>query len=521
MAATMYIFLEKLTTLQGRLKMFVYFLYEFCAHPTWGRGSNSHQWLFENALYQAKKSNGVVIASQRYFDWLRQKEESPSELKPWHFKTANPSDLSIVRFYEIPSRLDNTLIENCGGSWTKAWTHILTNCYEPLICWLEETIADITSSGESIEGFHAFTPYPSLKKVAKSREIPIIHIDIAPIRNPVYKTSLGYLDFKGTQGAANEAADRYKAFKKETDASFASYILSPKEILALFLSDEHLHMLEKYHQEPVYEWGIALHVDLPYVYAFSNFYTQNEFLFDVNVSIDTTKSLIRSHPGDWYTVNPAYWPGAIDTSPDTETFILQCRHIAATWGKTAFSAMLWGRFTHIIKSPNSPFLPGGSQTLKTEDSIQPDDDFISFLTFGYFVPLKYLNDPDYLRWRISNPPETEIYKKNLSYYFAQIGIDLDIYTSIPYPEVRLAYLLSVRNQQHTRSYLPVKSDSAAITEGVLESYRQEIQSLNLQISALTLEKEALRCEVNALLSSTSWAITKPIRLVKKAISRIF
>jgi len=500
--------------------MFIYFLYEFCAHPTWGRGSNSHQWLFENAVYQAKKSSGVVIASQRYFDWLRQKEESLSELTPWLFKTANPSDLSSVHFYEIPSHIDDTLIEECGGSWTKAWTHILTNCYDPLANWLEETIADITSSGEIIEGFHVFMPYPSLQKVAKTNEIPIIHFDIAPIRNPVYKTALAYLDRKGTQGAANEATDRYKSFTKEIDTSFASYILSSKEILALFLSDSHLHMLEMYHQEPVYEWGIALQIDLPYIYAFGNFYGQNEFLFDLNSHIETYKSLIRSHPGDWYVINPAFWPGTIDTSPDTETFILQCRHIAVTGGKTAFNTMLWGRSAHIIKSPNSPFLLGTSQTWKTEDSVQPDDDYISFLTFGYFVPLEYLNDPDYLRWRLSNPSEIEIYKKNLSYHLAQMDIDLDFYTSIPHSEVRLAYLLSVRNRQSTPPVWPTENDTVPTPEEILESHRQEIHSLNLQISTLALEKEALNNEVNGLLSSTSWTITRPLRSIKRVFSRL-
>lgn len=461
----------------GFFLMFVYFLYEFMAFPTYGECS--HQWVVDHGVYHAKKNGGIVIAQQKYFDALRNRTEEPFESE-WHFETAKPSDLSLVRHYEIPKQIEQALIDDSNGSWTEAWVKTFTVPHEPMASWLEDVIEEIGKT-EAIDAFIVFQLCKSLEIVAGLRGIPVIYWDGASFRQPVYKPSLGYLDFKGVQSAANEASERYSLFKKEKELT--RYILSPKEILALFLADDYLHKIKEFDQAPAYDWGIALSGDAAYIQAFNNSYTINEFMFDTLNNIDPSKSLIRSHPVELLGV--ARWQGAVDASPDTESFILQCKRIAVTWSKTAFLSMLWGKPTHIIKTPNSAFSEGAAHSFDT-DSKCAEDDFVSFITFGYFVPLEFLNDPSYLRWRISKPAEKEIYMKNLAFLFSQKGIDLDAFSEISGTEARVAYLLNNRHD-----YLMTKA---------LES---------------TAKYEARQVELDYMLASVSWKITKPLRWLRE------
>ena len=396
--------------------MFIYFLYEFMAYPAFG--DYSRRRVFDHAVKSAAENGSIVIAQQRYFDALRKRGGVPS-----------------VRCYEIPRQIDASLISESNDSWVDARIKAFTTPRAMLVEWLENVIEEI---GE-IDGFITFEPCKSLEAAAGPRNIPIIHRDSAPLRQPVYTPSLGCLDFKGTQGAANEASRRYRAFKKEKAAPLSNYILRPKEILALFLADE--QKLEEFDQAPLYDWGIALSSDTSFNYTYNNSYSSNEFVLDASKNIDVSKSLIRAHPKEWFGVNLVHWQGAVDASPDTESFILQCERIALTWSKTAFLSMLWGKPTHIINSPDSAFSAGAVSTLDAADGGCADDDFVSFITFGYFVPLEFLDDSEYLKWRISGPAEADIYMRNISFLFAQKGLDLDAFVRA---EDRVGYLLGCR-----------------------------------------------------------------------------
>jgi len=392
-------------------------------------------WTFDYSLYNAKKNGGIVISQQAGIDRLRSKVErfTPTYLKEW-YEVPDASYLSQTKYYVVPEHIEQGLIAEYGSNHQVMMQHT----YEPMVSWFSEVIEEIAGFC-TIEGFISFSPLPSLKAAAQKYNIPVIYWDIAPLRYPVYK-SLAYFDYKSTQFGDNEAAKRYKEFTKMLDAddSFENYIFSSKELLSLLLADKHLYKLKYYDQKPSYAWGVAPSESFGY---------QRNFLNKVIESIDVQNALLRCHPMDrefdeWRSA----WPGDLDESRGTEEFICRCQKIVCYTSKTVFNAMLWGRLAYVIDVPDSAFLLGANQSLSATDGEITSDQFMSFITFGYFVPMEYLMDQEYLRWRNNAPSEKEIYIKHLEYYLGQLDIQLSEFLSI-HKRDRLSFLLDSRNYQ--------------------------------------------------------------------------
>ena len=68
--------------------------------------------------------------------------------------------------------------------------------------------------------------------------------------------------------------------------------------------------------------------------------------------------------------------------------------------------------------------------------------FINFTTFGYFVPWELLRDTEYIRWRLTQPSEIEIYEKHMEFYLQDRGV---IHSLQLEPGMALKYILSTQN----------------------------------------------------------------------------
>ena len=55
-----------------------------------------------------------------------------------------------------------------------------------------------------------------------------------------------------------------------------------------------------------------------------------------------------------------------------------------------------------------------------------DDVFMSFIAFGFLIPFEFLNNPEYLLWRLSKPSEKEIYLYHLYYYLNCCGLEKSV-----------------------------------------------------------------------------------------------
>ena len=430
-------------------------------------------WTFDYSLYNAKKNGGIVISQQAGIDRMRSKIErfTPTYLEDW-YEVPDASYLAETKYYIVPEDLEQGIISEYGPD-----HYVMMQCvHESMVDWFCKTIEEIADFC-TIEGFISFSPFPSLKVAAQKYNIPVIYWDIAPLRYPVYK-SLAYFDYKSTQFGENEVADRYKEFTKMLDAddSFENYIFSSKELLSLFLADKHLYKLKYYDQEPTYEWGVAPSEGFGY---------QRNFLKKVVESIDAKNALLRCHPMDrefdeWRSA----WPGDLDESRGTEEFICRCKKIVCHTSKTVFNAMLWGRAAYVIDVPDSAFLLGANQNLSAVDCEIASDHFMSFMAFGYFVPMEYIMDEEYLRWRTGAPSEKEIYIKHLKYYLGQLDIQLSEFLSI-HKRDRLSFLLNARN------YQDCGSSETATRDGLSDSDNQEMVRLEARQIYETNQRKAV------------------------------
>jgi len=438
--------------------MFVYFIYELGYS-----GDLVLSWPFEKALYKARINGDVVISQQKYFDWLREKDEASEETdfsRAMLYKPASSSDLADIRYYELPDYLDKQLVSE-QGSRTKAFALMMTESYAPIESWFEGVINEIAGR-DTIEAIIQWHPIPSLSQVTKKLGIPHIHEENGPFRVPIYKDST-YLDFVGGIGAKNEAAERYNVFKQELASmtTYVDYVLKPKEVLALLLNNEYMNKLEFYDYKPVFEWGVAASGFTGSVgLAYYNAYMFPEFLEDIKRSIDAKNATLRLNYGNPFTVHDWMWPGVIDKSFDPISFILQCRRVVCVESKISFEAMVWGRYAHMINAPNSVYASCAAQTLSEKDSKLADNEFVSFISFAYFVPLELFCDPEYLRWRLTKPTEIEIYSKHLSYYLAQIGLSLKRFLSIA-QEQRYDFIIRQRNFDQMHDQLPYHEAAAS------------------------------------------------------------
>ena len=54
-----------------------------------------------------------------------------------------------------------------------------------------------------------------------------------------------------------------------------------------------------------------------------------------------------------------------------------------------------------------------------------DEEYVSFYAIGYLVPYEYMLDLSYLKWRLTEPSEEEIYLRHLEYYLGKYGLKSD------------------------------------------------------------------------------------------------
>lgn len=125
--------------------------------------------------------------------------------------------------------------------------------------------------------------------------------------------------------------------------------------------------------------------------------------------------LIRQHPDYPYGgLYPQYASAMDNKKRNTAEFILDCETFALLVSDMGVEAMLFERKA-ITLLPSSSYFASGHEV---EDEGQcMGEDFISFFAFCYLIPLEFLAGLQYLRWRLTDPPEREIYYKHIEYYF--------------------------------------------------------------------------------------------------------
>lgn len=321
---------------------------------------------------------------------------------------------------------------------------------------------------------------------------------------------------------------------------------------------------------PIYEVGIIGGYNIPSVTTPYNSITLEEMIARARKVFDGQSIAVRLHPGDPIKAQP--YNVIIETCSLVE-FILKCKRIVCNASNVSYEAALYGRIPYDLGWSQFGFAVNTS--IEKLEDLPMEKSALNFIAFGALIPWELLKNIEYLRFRLSNPSEREIYLYHLQYYLSSCNIE-DGYMSTrlqrimekvknlektfhePYllddtiwsrrnsnavKEIeinRLLKTIEVLEKSKSNIIEEMKNSSCHFQEEQL-SFLQKNQQLENEKEQLIVEKNTLELlcrekeyrlqrlellckekefELQELLNSTCFRITKPIRVVGDLLRKI-
>jgi len=382
-------------------------------------------WYFYKWLHECKKEQRPIIAQEIYFQPPRY--FAKRGLQPAYDKTTadrfeydlpKTGDLSRIRKYHIPDRLTDQIIKE-KGCISNAYAFLLSQPYQPLMDMLEAYIQDIRKHySEPIEAFAVLQHSPSLSMAAARHGIPVIHQELGPLRWFDYITT-DFWDLNDLYGG-NTIAERYQKFCNEIRSERVP-VFTGKELLSIFLLKDRLSVLDRVHAPiPNQKIGIALGNVMDPINSSRTRFNDLELLYRMEKKYGAEHLLLRKHPGDPYGAQyPRYSACMQEQGKSPIDFILDSKVVASIGSNVAMEAMFYGRKAYVFAQSPSYY---AAANRFDEEPACADDVYLSFFALGYLIPHEMMTDTEYIRWRLSNPSEIEIYSRHLNFYLEKKGI---------------------------------------------------------------------------------------------------
>lgn len=472
-----------------------------------------------------KQKNWAIISHEEFknyeFNFPERNEYKKPMQKLYGYKLYTREERQSVQQYYIPGDFFHELEEK-KGSKLEAALYLLNNRDDKLEGFLKEFLDQILASGENVEGILYFAACPlSLKVVAEEYGIPMVAYETGPIREPNYRTTTSYFCRNGLYDV-EEISERYQNYKKEEDELPT---FSREEIIAMMVNQKDLKYLELIDQKPSYEIGIAGGCAIVVPYFAINKYTDHELIDDVLEEYPPNEIVVRLHPGDMY--KATYRLPFYDASKSPFSFLVNVKRVAAVGSNMLFEAMLWKRIacskTNVM--PATIFCNGNYACAKEK---KDTESFVNFFMFSFLVPSELAYDEEYLRWRLGKPEEKEIYMRHLYFYLEKFHLTEE-WLSME-REARLNILkwyrgidrINKEDVEFISLVKPIVVDKQInISELLAEKTKKNEPKLPKQTTVEDntnyQEMEQLykqtKDHLDAVLNSTSWKITAPIRKV--------
>jgi hypothetical protein len=479
--------------------MFVPFI--FTLDPA---NDNYYLWIFYKFLSMAKKHNAPIIAQEQYFsdpEVFRQgglPETSAEVGELFEYDVPTSDDMYKIQQYPISKEIEEKLIKEYGSQ-TAAWFQLLKERSEYFEEYIGNIIDDIVEkNSDTIEGIFTFCNIPSLSYIAEKRNIPVVHFEWGPLRGPVYRKT-AYMNISGK----NELSKRYEKFINEIQESSVC-LLSRKEILSMFLDCKFIENINLLDCKAEYEMGIACTYTIDMISLANSSALNNLEHITIAKRYYNEKVLaVRLHPGDPARGNPS--TNLVDNSPTAMHFINRCKRISVISSNVAFEAMLWGRTAYVLG--NSPYAFKAQRDLSIIDDSVVELEFVNYVVFAYLIPYELMLDVDYLRWRLTNPTETEIYNYNLNYYLSCRGIDSNILDEKGIERLRKMLLvqgfdLSGKCIQNDENAIVCSSNINNESNSSIE-LNKKVQYIENKINILNIKHEELQSTYQNQLAETS------------------
>lgn len=444
-------------------------------------------WVFIKAVSFAKKYHWPVIAQKQYFDDIGNMKGFFSEnlLEHFEYETIGKSDLEKIIPVAVPKEIETEYIKRFPSQ-TDAYLSSIRNPWTEMEDFLEQTIDRLEeTSGKKIEAFYVLPNNAFLENVAAKKDIPVIHFEWGPFRPRIYRKT-AYFDFDNIVLGLRK---RYENFIKSGDDKEVP-MFTRQEILALFLEKDYLrYALET--REPAYEMGVATGYTTIGEYSAYNMVSLIELQSKVARKFNDDEVCWRMHPEDPYHAqlqvkNQSYHENTVD-------FILDCKRVLSLSSNMIYEAMLFDRIGYDIGFSHYSFQ--GNDTIDILEDKKPDIRFLNFVAFSYLIPYEFLNNADYIRFRLSKPTEAEIYRYHLDYYLNVCKLKRDILEE----KNRLQIIMQVRGyEEDDESVNPYMTEE--IWFGNSKEACSNIQILRLKSKMKEMQKEqkALQNRINKL-----------------------
>ncbi len=368
----------------------------------------AYQWVLYKQLQTIGASDLAFLGDRAYLADPAQRlaVNHPSVNQDWMqragYSLPDAQTLAGLKTFHLSPDVIKPILDQRLGP-NLAWRQIMRVPYPPLVALLKTGLTVLRRQGD-IEAVLAWVNCASMRKAADELGIPIIHGELGPTRAPQFRPT-AYVDFSGVNGNT-DAGRRYARFAAEGAALEQR---TPSELLRILGWSGVMGR-----PTPTHETGLALQIpNDSNLVAFGNGFDNFELTQFARRTWSPSQMLLRPHPGYPYSVDPEI---ETDTSPDAATFIGRVKRVMTVNSSVAFEAMLHG--TPVVMLGDCPFAVGGSHPR----SLMPRVDdaarlmWLNFIVFGYLVPYDWAFDPAYLRFRLTDPTETAIAERHLSYW---------------------------------------------------------------------------------------------------------
>lgn len=465
-------------------------------------------WLFLKYLHCSNEKI-LFITSPDYVEVINDETQHSR----WEFDTASmaslgyslPDEQSLARheYLYLDHALYETMLAQHHHDPIKSFTTFLTES----ISELENELFSLLTKEiiQRVDAFVSICNCPSLEKVARALNKEVIHLEIGPLRAPMYRNT-AYLDFTGVNGNT-EARARYESCQTEIDITCS-------------MNDLHRYFLEAISLPSSSEnqvAGIVLQVeDDSNIIAYSHNFTNISLISYVRQQHTLENILVRAHPGSLFRLRDDIF--SIDASANSLEFIQKCHSIYTINSSVGLEALLCEKKTNILGDCSYAFV--------AEEASGPTRvNAMAFYLFAYLVPFELIFNLEYLRFRLDHPAELDIVRKHLQFY-----------SKMPDEREENSHTLSTLINEAITKDITMRT----ILENSLAENNKQLEDLKTQLAAEVTEREKLAAaitklqqtadlaakdrdilvsalavkqdEVDRMRRSLSWKLTMPVRM---------
>lgn len=477
--------------------------------------------------YLPKRTNERTAARWEFLD---------SSQERLGYTVPSSEEISRHDLHFLSLQLFNELLSNNNGNPNAAFKELLTQQIPALISEIENIL---DGHRGTIEAVLTWCNCPSLSTAANKFGVPVIHLELGPLRDPDYRSTM-YVDFSGVNGNT-EAQARYESLQKPINTT-----ISPHQILDYFLTKQTTKLSETVDEQNL-KVGVVLQVeDDSNLIAFGQGFDNRSALSYAQLNFPVNEILVRSHPGSLFQVKPCDF--AVDESASSIEFIEKCKTLITINSSVGLEALLQSKTVEVLGESSYKFITEAK-------SAKEQADRLAFYLFAYLVPAGLAFDFNYLRFRIQSKNESDIVKYHLNYYSLnksalerKESLKDMIETEIHTQQIEsLTKAIDERNKTIDELNKTIENLSRVIerhtadlnnltqkvvsteqyTAQLSSAMREENKELEKQLREALKNLQAVerllfisQAHVDGLLKSTSWSVTRPLRVIRNQLYRV-